>query len=151
MIHLLFSANRWEAAPQIREYIANGITMIIDRYYYSGAVYSAAKNNSDLSLEWAIQPDIGLPRPDLCIFLEISPRDAATRGGFGNERYETSEMQKRVRTLFGELLGRPEHEEMVIVDGGRSLEQVYEEMLRLMEDILHGPALRGPLKTFGHG
>ncbi|KAL8803846.1 MAG: hypothetical protein Q9223_006044 [Gallowayella weberi] len=148
VIHLLFSANRWEAAPQITEDIANGTTIIIDRYYYSGVVYSAAKANPTLSLGWAIQPEVGLPKPDLCMFLDISPADAALRGGFGFERYETSEMQKRVRSLFGELQRRPENQEMVSVDAGRSIEDVHNTMIQLADEVLENGELRKPLKIF---
>lgn len=148
MIHLLFSANRWEAAPQIIEYIDNGITVVIDRYYYSGAVYSAAKNNPNLTLDWAIQPEIGLPKPDLCIFLDVSPTDAAARGGFGSERYETSEMQKRVRNLFQELLQKPQNREMVAVDAGESMEEVHRAMRRLGNKLFEGEGLSKPLKSF---
>ncbi|CAO1605981.1 Thymidylate kinase [Xanthoria calcicola] len=148
VIHLLFSANRWEAAPQIIEYIDNGITVVIDRYYYSGAVYSAAKNNPNLTLDWAIQPEIGLPKPDLCIFLDVSPTDAAARGGFGSERYETSEMQKRVRNLFQELLQKPQNREMVAVDAGESMEEVHRAMRRLGNKLFEGEGLSKPLKSF---
>ncbi|KAL8858550.1 MAG: hypothetical protein Q9178_004844 [Gyalolechia marmorata] len=150
VIHLLFSANRWEAAPQILEDITNGTTIVIDRYYYSGAVYSAAKNNPDLSLEWAIQPDIGLPKPDLCIFLDISPTDAAARGGFGDERYETSEMQKRVRALFEELLRRPQNNETVFVNAGKPIERVHETMLQLANKLFEGERLSMPMKRFAY-
>lgn len=51
-IHLLFSANRWEAIQEILKDIGSGVTIIIDRYSFSGAVYSAAKDNPDLSLQW---------------------------------------------------------------------------------------------------
>ncbi|OGM40553.1 thymidylate kinase [Aspergillus bombycis] len=71
-IHLLFSANRWEVAKDIKADIAKGITVIVDRYSYSGAVYSAAKGIPTLSLDWAWQPEVGLPRPDMCLFLRIS-------------------------------------------------------------------------------
>ncbi|KAF2025502.1 P-loop containing nucleoside triphosphate hydrolase protein, partial [Setomelanomma holmii] len=86
VIHLLFSANRWEAAPSIKASLAAGRTVVIDRYYYSGCVYSAAKQDPSMSLEWCRQPDVGLPRPDLCIFLDISAEDAAKRGGYGSEK-----------------------------------------------------------------
>ncbi|KAI4268604.1 MAG: hypothetical protein L6R38_007795 [Xanthoria sp. 2 TBL-2021] len=150
VIHLLFSANRWEAAPQIIEHIRDGTTVVIDRYYYSGAVYSAAKNNPNLTLEWAIQPEIGLPKPDLCIFLDISATDAAARGGFGSERYETSEMQKRVRNLFRELLRKPQNKEMVFVNAGESIEEVHEAMHRLVNVLFEGEELHKPLKFFDY-
>ncbi|KAL8648569.1 MAG: hypothetical protein Q9210_004912 [Variospora velana] len=151
VIHLLFSANRWEAAAQIRDTVANGITLLIDRYYYSGIVYSAAKNKRDLSLDWAIQPDIGLPKPDMCIFLDISPSNAAARGGYGSERYEISEMQGRVRSLFRTLLSSPVHGEMVSVDAGGTIEEVHNTMLQLANGILSSKRLCEPLETLAHG
>jgi dTMP kinase len=51
-IHLLFSANRWEAISAIRESINNGVHVVVDRFSFSGAVYSAAKANPDLDLQW---------------------------------------------------------------------------------------------------
>src|SRR5579871_4898312 len=69
-----------------------GTTVVIDRYYYSGCVYSAAKDNPTLNLEWARHPEVGLPRPDICIFLNISAEDAAKRGGYGEERYESKKI-----------------------------------------------------------
>lgn len=125
-IHLLFSANRWEVAKSIEEDIANGTTVIVDRYSYSGVVYSAAKANPTLSLEWAWQPEIGLPRPDICLFLSISPAEAAKRGGFGAERYENETMQTRVRALFRTALEK--QEDVAIVDAGKSLEEVSQEI-----------------------
>ncbi|USP72857.1 Thymidylate kinase [Curvularia clavata] len=129
VIHLLFSANRWEAAcvigiPSIRADLDAGITVIIDRYYYSGCVYSAAKQNPSMSLEWCRKPDVGLPRPDLCLFLDISAEDAAKRGGFGTEKYEKKDMQDRVRELFETLMQKKEGEDFVRIDAGASLEEV---------------------------
>ena len=58
-IHLLFSANRWEDIQGLLDEVVQGTTLVVDRYSFSGAVYSAAKENPDLSLEWAWSPEIG--------------------------------------------------------------------------------------------
>ena len=105
-----------------------GTTIIIDRYYYSGCVYSAAKHNPSMTLEWCRKPDVGLPRPDLCVFLDISADDAAKRGGYGTEKYEKKEMQDRVRELFETLMGRKEGEDFVRIDAGASLEEVQKKV-----------------------
>lgn len=147
VIHLLFSANRWEAAAQIREDIANGITIIVDRYYYSGMIYSAAKNNPNLDLGWAMNPDIGLPQPDLCICFIVSTAVAAARGGFGDERYETSDMQTRVRYLFKHLLESTEYPEVFGINADESVEKVYERMIDLVQRVLQITDLGKPLKT----
>ena len=147
MIHLLFSANRWEAAAQIRADIAEGITVVVDRYYYSGIVYSAAKDRPDLTLKWAWAPEVGLPRPDVCLFLDITPEAAAGRGGYGNEKYENSKMQKKVRDLFYELLRLPGGEDVRIVNAGQSVDEVAQEMFGLVEVILQGVKVSQPLKN----
>ena len=136
VIHLLFSANRWEVAASIEADIAAGTTVIIDRYYYSGAVYSAAKHNPTLGLKWARKPDERLPRPDVCIFLDISAEDAAKRGAFGEEKYEKREMQDRVRRTFAELRDGPDGEDFKAVDGGQPYDEVATEVLSIVEAVV---------------
>ncbi|KAM0328855.1 hypothetical protein ACHAQA_005271 [Verticillium albo-atrum] len=146
VIHLLFSANRWEAVKTIRTLLSSGTTILCDRYYHSGIVYSAAKQNPSLSLHWARAPDLGLPRPDLVLFLDLDEETAKSRGGWGGEVYERGEMQRRVRELFwGLAMGRigadgglgeedrrvdresrQEEEDLVVVDAGASVEEVAE-------------------------
>ncbi|KAI4719493.1 thymidylate kinase [Aureobasidium sp. EXF-10727] len=124
VIHLLFSANRWEAVASIEADINAGTTVIVDRYYYSGCVYSAAKNNPSLNLAWCRHPEEGLPRPDLCLFLDISAEDAAKRGGWGDERYEKKELQDRVRRLFADIRATDDGSDFVTINAGQSLEEV---------------------------
>ncbi|RDI77556.1 hypothetical protein Vi05172_g12391 [Venturia inaequalis] len=135
VIHLLFSANRWEAAAGIRSDIEAGTTVIIDRYYYSGCVYSAAKDNPTLPLAWARHPEVGLPRPDVCLFLDIAPEEASRRGGFGEEKYETKRMQDRVRELFAELTETPEKDDFCRIDAGKSVEEVGDQIWRVTMDL----------------
>lgn len=78
-IHLLFSANRWESADSIVQQLQAGTTIVCDRYAYSGVAFSAAKPGMDF--EWCRGPDVGLPAPDVVIFLDMSPEQAEERGG----------------------------------------------------------------------
>ena len=43
VVHLLFSANRWELQKEILETLESGTSVCIDRYAYSGVAFSAAK------------------------------------------------------------------------------------------------------------
>lgn len=99
-IHLLFSANRWELASSLEEKLNAGINLVCDRYVYSGIAFSAAKG---LDLKWCAMPDSGLPEPDAVIFLDVSEAVAESRGGFGNERYEKRDIQRKVREIFTAL------------------------------------------------
>ncbi|KAK9370777.1 thymidylate kinase-domain-containing protein [Lipomyces kononenkoae] len=107
-IHLLFSANRWELRDSILSSLAAGQTLILDRYVPSGVAYSLAKEVPSMTLEWCLAPDLGLPQPDVTIFLDIDPDRAklqTARADFGRERYEVSDFQAKVRKNFKTLLG----------------------------------------------
>jgi dTMP kinase len=132
-IHLLFSANRWEAVQSITRDLDSGCTIVVDRYSFSGAVYSAAKDNPSMSLEWCWNPEIGLLKPDLVLSLDISPEDAAKRGGFGEERYEKEEMQARVRTLFKSLFERIEQLNVKTINAGQPLKNVANDIRKAYE------------------
>jgi len=120
-IHLLFAANRWELASTITTLLASGTTVLADRYAFSGIAFSASKVPSPsspspsppLTYEWCRNPEIGLPAPDLTLFLDIDPEKARERGGYGEERYEKEEVQRRVRGVF-DRIGK----EMFVSEGG---------------------------------
>lgn len=123
---------------------------MIDRYYYSGCVYSAAKQNPSLSLEWCRRPEVGLPRPDVAVFLDISAEDAAKRGGYGTEKYEKKEMQDRVRELFETLMQRKEGSDLVRIDAGKGLEEVQEKIREEVERCIERVDREElPLRTVG--
>jgi hypothetical protein len=134
----------------IKETIAKGYTIVCDRYYYSGMIYSAAKQNPELSLKWAKSPDIGLPRPDAVIFLNLDPEEAEKRGGYGTEKYERKEMQQRVRRLFldMEYVRHDEAIDMIVIDAGQSVQQVADSIYSeaaITVDAAEGGRARGPL------
>lgn len=58
-------------------------------------------SSKGLPFDFCSNPDRGLPLPDITLFLTLSPEIASSRAAFGAERYETIEMQDRVRAQFG--------------------------------------------------
>ncbi|KAJ4981716.1 hypothetical protein NE237_032553 [Protea cynaroides] len=96
-IHLLFSANRWEKRSLMETKLRSGTTLIVDRYSYSGVAFSSAKG---LNIEWCKAPEMGLLAPDLVVYLDIPPEKAAARGGYGGERYEQLEFQRKVAQYY---------------------------------------------------
>lgn len=99
--HLLFSANRWEFKNTICELLRRGTHVVLDRYAFSGLAFSVAKN---LPMFWCMQPDAGLPAPDIIFFLDVSPETIATRSGYGQERLENVELQKRAYEAYQQML-----------------------------------------------
>jgi len=53
-IHLLFSANRWEASKTIKDKLEKGVTLIVDRYAYSGVCFTAAKPDQDIGNQFRV-------------------------------------------------------------------------------------------------
>ncbi len=49
-----------------------------------------------MDVDWCKAPDVGLPAPDLVIYLSVTNEVAAARAGYGGERYEKAEMQDKV-------------------------------------------------------
>ncbi|XP_057407644.1 thymidylate kinase isoform X3 [Balaenoptera acutorostrata] len=89
--------------PLIKEKLSQGVTLVVDRYAFSGVAFTSAKEN--FSLDWCKQADVGLPKPDLVVFLQLQLPEAAARGEFGRERYESSPFQQRALQRFQQLLG----------------------------------------------
>mmetsp|Transcript_13882 Transcript_13882/g.30131 ORF Transcript_13882/g.30131 Transcript_13882/m.30131 type:complete len:267 (+) Transcript_13882:62-862(+) len=146
-IHLLFSANRWEAAPALAKTLAAGTNVVCDRYAYSGVAFTSAKSSEDrsslsggdLTLGWCMGPDVGLPAPDAVIFLDLDQEEAEKRGGYGGERYEKRDLQIRVRRRFAELQSIDEEQGRVpwhVVDAKRSIGEVKKELASIVTDTM---------------
>jgi dTMP kinase len=128
-IHLLFSANRWEASQSIVAELSRGVSVICDRYAFSGVAYSAAKG---LEFSWCQSPDLGLPAPDAVFFLHIDEKVGASRSNFGDERYENASMQANVRNQF-QLPRLREGINWHDVDGARDIEVISAEIRTVVE------------------
>uniref|UniRef100_A0A1A8F7J0 Thymidylate kinase n=1 Tax=Nothobranchius korthausae TaxID=1143690 RepID=A0A1A8F7J0_9TELE len=124
-VHLLFSANRWELVPLMKKQLDQGITLVVDRYAFSGVAFTSAKPG--FCMDWCMKPDVGLPKPDLVMFLQLNPAEAALRGQFGSERYETSTFQKSVQQKFKELMKDPSVNWKVI-DASKNVEDVHNDI-----------------------
>lgn len=123
-VHLLFSANRWEASQMIVDELNRGVSIVCDRYAFSGVAYSAAK---DLDFAWCQAPDRGLPTPDAVFFLHIDETVGASRSDFGDERYENASMQATVRQKF-RLPELRQGVNWLDVDGARDIEVISTEI-----------------------
>jgi len=96
-------------------------------------------------MKWAKTPEVGLPKPDVVVFLDLAPEDAEKRGGYGEEKYEKKEMQQRVRKLFLSLLdlriGDEKHD-MKVINAGETVEvvedRIWIEVSKVLELVVDG-------------
>ena len=78
LVALLFAEDRHGAAPAMREALARGKTVLLDRYVYSNIAHQCAKLQ-DLQerrrlRDWIFNTEYGhfeLPEPDLNLFLDV--------------------------------------------------------------------------------
>ncbi|KAH3742819.1 thymidylate kinase [Pelomyxa schiedti] len=121
-IHLLYSANRWESTDTILNNLKNGITVISDRYAYSGTAYTGAKG---LDVEWCKNPDRGLPRPDVVFYLKMPAEFATKRSAYGEERYDKEEFQSKVAAVFNAL----QEPYWCVIDATKSIQEIHEQIV----------------------
>ncbi len=107
--------------------LKEGFTVITDRYYFSSYAYQGAH----MSLDWVIQANslsADLLRPDLNIYIDISPEQGIERlnkGRISFELYETIENLGKVREKYLEAFKKLKSTENVFVtDGNRPAEAI---------------------------
>ena len=78
LVALIFAGDRADAAPQIRQWLAEGKAVVLDRYVYSNVGFQCAKlpagEERDRLADWIVNLEFGhnaLPRPDLSLFLDL--------------------------------------------------------------------------------
>ena len=96
-IHLLFSANRWQNMKKVKDNLDEGVTIICDRYWYSGVAYSLAKG---MDYNWCVNAEKGLIQPDLVIYLRADPELLSKRQAYGEERFQKLDFQRKVKEGF---------------------------------------------------
>lgn len=133
-LHLLFSANRWEFYDVINTHLNNGINVILDRYLYSGLVYSISNG---LDLEWCKHSDIGLKIPDIIFFLNIDDNTLKSRLKTSDklEIYETYQFQRNVRKLFTDILSSYSNITNII-DANGNIDDIHENIYNILETCL---------------
>lgn len=107
--------------------LEDGYTVITDRYYFSSYAY----HGTHMSLDWVIEANslsADLLRPDLNIYIDISPdisMKRLTNGRSSIELYETKENLKNVRAKYLEAIEQLKFQEHIFVtNGNRSPEEI---------------------------
>ncbi len=107
--------------------LEEGYTIITDRYYFSSYAYHAVH----MPMHWVIQANAlsaELLRPDLTIYIDISPEvsmERISKGRSSTEMYETLDNLRKVKDKYMEAFEWLSDEEKVfITDGNRSPEAV---------------------------
>ncbi|HYY65963.1 MAG TPA: dTMP kinase [Nitrososphaeraceae archaeon] len=129
--HMLLSANRWEKKKEIESMVDNGTMLIMNRYYQSNLVYGIANG---LNINWLLNLDKGIPREDMVIVLEVSPKTSYQRAVdyqdvFEKDKKLLEEVQKNYRKLAKKFKWN-------IINGEKNKEQVHQEVMKIVRKTL---------------
>ena len=136
LVALLYAGDRAEAAPMIRRWLAEGKTVVLDRYVWSNVGYQCAKlpagAERDRLARWILDLEFGhngLPRPDVSLFLDVPfgfTEDRLSGERRGEDRdylrgardihEKALDLQRRVREVYLALADR--NPDLRIVDCG---------------------------------
>ncbi|MBQ9086785.1 MAG: dTMP kinase [Clostridia bacterium] len=122
----------------IEAILAEGIDLICDRYYYSTLAYQGHSTD----YEWVKAMNLLCPqirKPDLCLYLDLTPEQSLERIRAGRDRveiYENADTLIRVRNAFFRVFeDLKSTDPIVIVDAYRCPEEIAADIARAAEGI----------------
>jgi dTMP kinase len=131
---LLYAANRWERAGELRSWLTAGHAIVVDRYIASGVAYGAAQG---LPMEWMLAVERGLPPADLTILLDITPDVSLARKTTARDAYENRlDLLERARAAYLTLARDPG---WLVVDAAADRVTVQQRVLAALQN-RSGPA-----------
>ncbi|MDO4615797.1 MAG: dTMP kinase [Lachnospiraceae bacterium] len=139
----LFVADRLDHVQNpvngILQAMEQGRTVISDRYYFSSYAYQSV----DVPMDWIIAANTLVTeklRPTATIFIDVDPEITMQRvedRGETRELFENKERLIATRARYFEAIEKLKHEEnVIIVDGHRSPEEISEEIWEKVKILL---------------
>lgn len=122
----------------IEKMLADGVDVICDRYYYSSLAYQGSETDA----EWVRAMNIDCPeirRPDICIFLDLTPEQSMeriNRNRVTHEIYETEERLERVRRQFLAAIDALRATDNIsIINAARTPDEVHAEIFATVQPL----------------
>jgi dTMP kinase len=124
-VHLLYAANKWERVASIAREISSGRIVLVNRYTPSNLAYGIAHG---LSLNWLESLERELPKPDLVLILDVTPRVSFKRKSQLRDVHEANlSYLRKVRRVYLQLAKRYQWR---LVDGAKDPTAVNFELWR---------------------
>ena len=125
VIHCLLAANRWEKVDQILAAQEKNSVLIMNRYYHSNMIYGLANG---MKQKWLENLDVGLPKADLVILLDVTQKESFRRQKTNRDKFEKNEEFLRKISKIYRTTAKKKH--WKIIDASKSNEKVHEEILK---------------------
>ena len=124
-------AHNIDAESGIEKMIAEGAYVLCDRYYYSSLAYQG----STVDYAWVRGLNVDCPdirHPDLCIFLDLTPKQSMQRISAGRETteiYESEEILTRVRDSFMRVIDDMSSVDKIsVINAAGTIEEISEKI-----------------------
>ena len=123
----------------IAHLLEQGMCVICDRYYYSTLAYQGLSTD----YAWVKSMNLSCPeitRPDLCIYLDLTPEQSLSRIAAGRdsvEIYENLETLTGVRNRFLEVIEdlKKEGEQIAVINAMGSREEIAERIFGVVKGL----------------
>ena len=125
VIHCLLAANRWEKLDQILDAQEKNSVLIMNRYYHSNLIYGLANG---MKQKWLENLDVGLPKADLVILLDVTQKESFSRQKTHRDKFEKNEEFLRKISKIYKITAKKKH--WKIIDSSQSKQKVHEEILK---------------------
>lgn len=134
-IAALFAADRLDHILRMKDELSRGVTVLCDRYYCSSLAY----NGSFASYEWVLAlntPAMESLKPDLTVFVDVSPEESMRRIARRSERerYEELERQRKIRDLYQTTFGRL-NENVKTVSSEQSVAATQAQIRKIVDEL----------------
>ncbi len=125
VIHCLLAANRWEKLNQILAAQEKNSVLIMNRYYHSNLIYGIANG---MKQKWLENLDVGLPKADLVILLDVTQKESFRRQKTHRDKFEKNEeFLKKISKIYRTIAKKKRWK---IIDASKPKQEVHEEILK---------------------
>lgn len=125
VIHCMLSANRWEKFEQIKSAQEKNSVLIMNRYYHSNLVYGLANGMKE---KWLENLDVGLPKADLVILLDVSQKESFNRQKTNRDKFEKNEeFLRKISKIYKTTAKKKRWK---IIDATKSKQEVHQEIMK---------------------
>jgi len=128
---LLYFADFVKDKEKIKKWLKEGKIIIADRYFTSTLAYQCLRG-FPLKEALKIADFFDLPKPDLIIYLEISPKTSIQRKLKEKKKLDRNEIDKkfltRLTNFYKKLIKRQIFSHWIVINGEESKKKVFEEI-----------------------
>ena len=126
VIHCLLAANRWEKLDEIKKAQQKNSIVIMNRYRESNLVYGLVYG---LKLDWLENLDLGLPKSDLVIVLDVPQTESFSRKRSNRDRFEKNkDFSNKISKTYRKMAVKKKWK---IVDATKSKKEVHEDIMKI--------------------